>query len=147
MEAKLPNRWVMPMRVAYTYTYTEFLNSFKSADPQFGDVKNGDELPYVPAHQASASVGIEKKAFGMSVAGTFVDAMWEHAGHGAAKPGDKTDGYFLLDASARYRLGGHVELYVNGRNLTNDRYIGSRRPYGARPGAPLWLIAGVRGEL
>ena len=146
LEARLPNRWVMPIRVAYTYTYTEFLTSFKSSDPQFGDVKNGDELPYVPAHQASASIGVEKKAFGMSVAGTFVDEMWEHAGHGTAKPGDKTDAYFLLDTSARYRLLEHVELYVNGRNLTNDRYIASRRPYGARPGAPLWLIAGVRGE-
>jgi Fe(3+) dicitrate transport protein len=145
-EIKLPGGWLLPARVAYTYTYTEFLNTFPSSDPQFGNVKNGDELPYVPAHQANASVGLERKRMGLNVAGTFVDSMWERAGHGDAARGDKTDAYFLLDASAKYRLLDHVELYVNGRNLTNDRYIASRRPFGARPGAPLWVLAGVRGE-
>lgn len=145
-DVKLPGGWLLPARVSYTYTYTEFSSSFASSDPQFGNVKNGDELPYVPAHQANASVGIEKKQLGLHVSGTFVDAMWEHAGHGNELPGDKTDAYFLLDASAKYRLFDHVELYVNGRNLTNDRYIASRRPFGARPGAPLWVLAGVRGE-
>ena len=109
-------------------------------------MKSGDELPYVPAHQANASVGIEKKQAGLTVSGTFVDAMWEHAGHGNDFPGDKTDAYFLLDASAKFRVHEHVELYLNGRNLTNDRYIASRRPFGARPGAPLWMLGGVRGE-
>jgi Fe(3+) dicitrate transport protein len=145
-ELELPGGWRLPARVAYTYTYTEFLSTFASADPQFGNVKSGDELPYVPAHQANASVGIEKRRMGLNVSGTFVDSMWEHAGHGNEQPGDKTDAYFLLDASAKYRLFDHVELYVNGRNLTNDRYIASRRPFGARPGAPLWVVAGVRGE-
>jgi Fe(3+) dicitrate transport protein len=145
-EVKLPDGWLLPARASYTYTYTEFLSTFTSSDPQFGNVKSGDELPYVPAHQANATVGIEKKQLGLNVGGTFVDAMWEHAGHGTPAPGDKTDAYFLLDASAKYRLFEHVELYVNGRNLTNDRYIASRRPFGARPGAPLWVLAGVRGE-
>jgi Fe(3+) dicitrate transport protein len=145
-ELRLPNGWVVPARVSYTYTYTEFLSTFTSADPQFGNVKSGDELPYVPAHQANVSVGIEKKQAGLTLGGTYVDAMWEHAGHGKDLPGDKTDAYFLLDASAKFRVQEHVELYVNGRNLTNDRYIASRRPFGARPGAPLWILGGVRGE-
>jgi len=145
-EVRLPAQWSLPMRAAYTYTYTEFLTTFASADPQFGNVRRGDELPYVPAHQASGSVGVERRGFGLNLAGTFVDSMWERAGRGEPLPGQKTDAYFLVDASARYRLFDHVELYVNGRNLTNDRYIASRRPFGARPGAPLWVMAGVRGE-
>ena len=143
---ELPAGWLLPARVSYTYTYTELLSTFASDDPQFGNVKSGDELPYVPAHQANASVGIERRVVGLTVGGTYVDSMWEHAGHGNPLPGDKTDAYFLLDASARYRVLEHVELYVNGRNLTNDRYIASRRPFGARPGAPLWVLGGVRGE-
>ncbi len=145
-EWKLPRGWLLPMRASYTYTYTELLETFTSDNPQLGNVKRGDELPYVPAHQANASIGIEKKQLGLNVAGTFVDSMWERAGQGTAKPGEKTDAYFLLDASAKYRLFDHVELYINGRNLTNDRYIASRRPFGARPGAPLWFVVGVRGE-
>jgi Fe(3+) dicitrate transport protein len=145
-EPKVTSEWALPMRLSYTYTYTEFLSTFESADPQFGRVKSGDELPYVPAHQLSAAVGAEGKTVGVNVSGTFVDAMWEHAGRGTPAPGDKTDAYFLLDASAHVKLLEHLELYVNGRNLTNDRYIASRRPFGARPGAPLWMTTGIRGE-
>lgn len=145
-EPRIGDGWVLPMRVSYTYTYTEFLRTFQSADPQFGNVRAGDEMPYVPAHQATGAVGVERKTFGLNFAGTFVDAMWEQAGRGVAKPGQKTDAYFLLDASTKYRPCEHVELYVNARNLTNDRYIASRRPYGARSGPPLWVLGGVRGE-
>jgi Fe(3+) dicitrate transport protein len=148
IESELPlaSGFLLPMRAAYTYTFTELLTSFTSGDPQFGTVHAGDELPYVPAHQASASVGLEKGVWGVNVSGTFVDAMWEHAGQGDPKPGDKTDAYFLLDGAARYKVVPHVEVYVLGRNLTNDRYIASRRPFGARPGAPLWVIGGIRGD-
>lgn len=145
-ELKLPDGWLLPGRAAYTYTYTEFLTSFSSADPQFGAVRAGDELPYVPAHHASASVGIEHRQVGANVAGTFVDEMWERAGRGTARPGDKTDAYFLLDATVKVRVHDRVELYLSGRNLTNERYIASRRPFGARPGAPLWILTGVRGD-
>lgn len=137
----------IPLRVSYTYTYTELLSSFRSDDPQLGTVERGDELPYVPAHQASAGAGLEGKRWGLNTNATYVDAMWEKAGHGTAGPSDKTDSYFLLDASARYKFFSWLELYVNGRNLLDDRYLASRRPFGARPGAPRWLIFGIRGEL
>ncbi|MBX3219350.1 MAG: TonB-dependent receptor [Labilithrix sp.] len=145
-ELPLGGGFLLPSRVAYTYTYSEFLSTFSSADPQFGAVRAGDELPYVPPNQLSGSVGLEKEPWGVNVAGTFVDSMRERAGQGTPNPGDLTDAYFLLDASVKYKVFSAVELYVNGRNLLNDRYIASRRPYGARPGAPLWVLAGVRGE-
>ncbi|MFO0737783.1 MAG: TonB-dependent receptor [Labilithrix sp.] len=145
-ELSLPLGFHLPTRVSYTYTYTEFLSNFTSGDPQFAVVKKGDEIPYIPPNQLNASVGLERDAWGVNVAGTFVDSMRERAGQGKVQPGDLTDAYFLLDASAKYRLCKGAELYVNGRNLTNDRYIGSRLPFGARPGAPLWIMAGLRGE-
>jgi Fe(3+) dicitrate transport protein len=138
--------YTVPLRASYTYTYTEFLTSFQSADPQFGDVRRGDELPYVPPHQASGSVGLEHAPWGLNVGATYVDSMRETAGQGTPLAGSLTDAYFLVDASVRYRILPEVELYVNGRNLTDDRYIASRRPFGARPGAPRWILAGVRGE-
>ncbi len=145
-ELRVGSSYVVPFRASYTYTYSEFLSTFQSADPQFGDVRRGDELPYVPPHQAAGSVGVERDPIGVNVGGTFVDAMRERAGQGTPAPGTLTDAYFLLDASVRYRIAPALELYVNGRNLTNERYIASRRPFGARPGAPLWILAGVRGE-
>lgn len=145
-ELPLGNGFHLPGRVAYTYTYTEFLSTFASGDPQLGNVRRGDELPYVPPNQLNASVGLERAPWGVNVAGTFVDSMRERAGQGKPAPGDLTDAYFLLDASAKYKIFKFAELYVSGRNLLNERYIGSRRPYGARPGAPLWVLAGLRGE-
>jgi Fe(3+) dicitrate transport protein len=145
-ELPLGNGFLLPSRVAYTYTYSEFLSTFSSADPQFGNVRRGDEIPYIPPNQLSGSVGLEKAPWGINVAGTFVDSMRERAGQGTPRPGDLTDAYFLLDASAKYKLIKELELYVSGRNLLDDRYIASRRPYGARPGAPLWILGGIRGE-
>ena len=145
-ELDLGDGWKLPSRLAYTYTYTELLTTFQSADPQLGDVVRGDEIPYVPPHQASAALGLERTDWGVNVAGTFVDSMRERAGQGTPAPGTLTDPYFLLDASAKYRVVKHLELYVNGRNLTNTEYIASRRPFGARPGAPIWFMVGVRGD-
>jgi Fe(3+) dicitrate transport protein len=145
-ELPLGGGFHLPSRVSYTYTYSEFLSTFSSADPQFGNVRRGDELPYVPPNQLSGAVGLEKAPWGLNVAGTFVDSMRERAGQGTPRPGDLTDAYFLLDASAKYKLCPQLELYVSGRNLLDDRYIASRRPFGARPGAPLWVLAGIRGE-
>lgn len=145
-ELDLGDGWKLPSRVAYTYTYTELLTTFSSQDPQLGDVRRGDEIPYVPPNQASGAVGVERDTWGLNVAGTFVDSMREKAGQGTPAPGSLTDAYFLLDASAKYKVLPHVELYVNARNLTNERYIASRRPFGARPGAPLWVMVGLRGD-
>jgi Fe(3+) dicitrate transport protein len=145
-ELDLGSGWRLPSRAAYTYTYTELLTNFQSFDPQLGDVRRGDEIPYVPPNQASGAIGVERERWGLNVAGTFVDSMRERAGQGTPAPGALTDAYFLLDASVKYKIIDHVELYLNGRNLTNERYIASRRPFGARPGAPLWFIVGLRGE-
>ncbi len=145
-ELDLGRGFRLPSRLAYTWTYTEFLSTFTSADPVFGNVRRGDEIPYVPPNQVSGAVGLEKAQWGVNIAGTYVDSMRERAGQGTPPPGTLTDRYFLLDGSVKYRVHPRIELYVNGRNLTNDRYIAARRPFGARPGAPLWIIAGVRGD-
>lgn len=135
-------KYTFPMRVSYTYTWTELLSGFTTADPQFGVVRAGDELPYVPPHQLAATAGVETKLWGVALSGTFVDRMRELAGQG--DQGLFTDAYFLLDASAKLRPTRFMELYLNARNLGDDRYIASRRPFGARPGAPRWVQAGVR---
>jgi hypothetical protein len=73
-----------------------------------------------------------------------VDRMREVAGQREPEPGQVTDAYFLLDASASYRVFDRVKVYVHGRNLLNETYLVSRRPYGARPGAPRWVQAGIK---
>jgi Fe(3+) dicitrate transport protein len=52
--------------------------------------------------------------------------------------------YRLLDATLLYRLpGNHVTISVAGKNLTDERYIASRRPQGIRVSTPRLLTAGL----
>ena len=140
----LHHGYKLPVRAAYTYTNTEFLNAFSADDPLFGKVQPGDYMPYVPAHQLSAGLGVEAARWAVNFAGTFVDAMRERAGRGEPAAYDKTDPYFLLDVSGSVKVTDRVQLYANARNLLNDVYVVSHRPFGARPGAPRWVTAGVR---
>lgn len=133
-----------PARVAYTYTASSFLSSFPSADPQFGDVKEGDELPYVPHHQLSATVGAETKRWGLAAQLAYVSRMRETAGRGDFVDARSTDAYVVVDASGYVRLSKGVQLYVQGRNLGDATYLVGRRPFGARPGAPRWIQAGAK---
>jgi Fe(3+) dicitrate transport protein len=135
-----------PLRASYTLTKTEFLTDFTAIDPIFGRVRAGYEMPYVPAHQAHASAGIETARAGVNVAGTFVGTMRERAGDGEPAPNERTDAHFLLDASAYVKPVTWMRVYVNARNLLDQTYVAARRPYGARPGAPLWLQAGLKAE-
>jgi Fe(3+) dicitrate transport protein len=132
------------MRLAYTFSHATFDTSFSSADPIFGDVEEGDTVPYVPSHQASASVGLDWKYVGGNVSGTYVHAMREVAGSGAPAPGDATDSHFLLDASLNVRPFSFLTVYGVGKNLLDMTYVASRRPFGARPGAPLSIQVGVK---
>lgn len=143
VEAELA-MFTIPMRLAYTYTHATFDTSFSSADPIFGEVQAGDTVPYVPSHQASASIGLDWKYVGGSISGTYVHAMREVAGSGPPAPGDATDSHFLLDAALNVRPLSFLTVYGVGKNLLDMDYIASRRPFGARPGAPLTVQAGIK---
>jgi Fe(3+) dicitrate transport protein len=144
---KISDKWSVPIHAAYTYTDARFQNDFSSQDPVFGKVKTGDEIPYVPIHQLSATAGIEHRQFALNLAGTYVGDMRELPGQGEPKPAELTDAYFLLDATAKYTPIPWFTVYVSGRNLLNQSYIASRRPFGARPGAPLMISSGVEIKL
>ncbi len=139
--------FVVPARLSYTYTRSRFLSSFPSQDPQFGDVTEGDELPYVPRHQLSAMVGLETKRWGLAGQTFYVGQMREIAGQGPLLDALSTDAYVLFDASGWVRLTPWLRVYVNGRNLGGAEYLVSRRPFGARPGAPRWIQLGLKIDL
>jgi Fe(3+) dicitrate transport protein len=138
---------VVPVRFAYTYTHASFLNGFTSQDPIFGDVQPGDRLPYVPDHQLSASTGFERESVGGANLGVvYSSRMRERPGQ--LPLGDPqnltTDASFSLDVSGHLRLWRALELYANVRNVTNNRTIVSRRPFGARPSPPRWAQVGLK---
>lgn len=133
-----------PVSVAYTFTQTRLLEDFRSADPQFGLVRAGDELPYVPWHQLFATVGVEGARWGAYVNASFVDVMREVAGQGAIPEGEKTDALLTFDVNANWNVTRWGQLYLSARNVLDQQGIVSRRPFGARPNAPRTVILGFK---
>ena len=95
--------YAIPVIAAYTYTRTELLEAFTSPDPTLGMVVPGDELPFVPRHQAAATVGVrDAGARRWRWRDRYVSAMREHAGQGPATLAEPfTDPSFILDVTAR----------------------------------------------
>ncbi|HKP57608.1 MAG TPA: TonB-dependent receptor [Polyangiales bacterium] len=137
----------LPLSAAYTFTHAEFGSSFESSDPIYGMVEKGDELPYVPRHQLSVSVGGEHRYAALNGAFTYVAAMREEAGSEPLEDTVATDEMIVFDLTAEVRPLPGLRIYANLRNIGDARDIVSRRPYGARPNAPRWLQIGVKGEL
>lgn len=136
----------MPGRLAYTWTRARFSSDFNSNDPIFGNARTGDIVPYIPEHQINASLGVETGRFAVHLGASYVASMLEAAGPG--NQGElRTDSYFLLDAAANVKVMEGVTAYLTGKNLSNSAYIASHRPFGARPGAPIWVQAGIKLEL
>ncbi|MCA9563593.1 MAG: TonB-dependent receptor, partial [Myxococcales bacterium] len=143
------NDFYVPSRVAYTLTQSSFQTAFVSGNPQFGEVREGDELPYVPEHQLSIQLGVGQEGdslrrWALNLNGTYVDAMQEQAGQG--DDGLFTDASFLLDASLSWEPIDGLTLYARGDNLTDATPVVARRPFGARPARPLMVHGGVRYE-
>ncbi|GHG82027.1 TonB-dependent receptor [Comamonas sp. JC664] len=133
-----------PTSLSYTFTRTRLREDFQSADPQFGNVRAGDELPYVPRHQLYATAGVETSFGGLFLSALYVDAMRERAGQGEAAPGDLTDAMLTFDANANWNFSRWGQLYLSVRNILDEQVVMSRRPYGARPNAPRTFILGFK---
>ena len=137
----------LPLSAAYTYTRSEFRNSFQSSDPIYGSVEKGDELPYVPRHQLNLSAGFDSRWIGASAAFNYVAAMREEAGSAPFDESLATDDLITLDVGADVKLLPNLRIYANVRNLTGEQAIVARRPYGARPNAPRWVQVGIKGSI
>jgi Fe(3+) dicitrate transport protein len=133
-----------PISVAYTLTKTEFQNTFSSEDPVFGDVKQGDEIPYVPKHQLSGMLAAEYGPASLYGAAVYISRMREVAGSAPLAEVIATDAQFIVDVGAKYRIFSTLDLYGNVRNLFNEHDLVSRRPFGARPNAPRMIQIGLK---
>jgi Fe(3+) dicitrate transport protein len=143
VDVLLPGALTLPIEATYTYTWSAFQTGFVSAFPQFGAVEVGDALPYVPQHQASARLTLQHPRFDVGAGVAARSEMLDAAG---VFPGTELDvpPLLLLDAAARVRVSERATVYATGTNLTNSTALTSWRPAGARPTAPLQVMAGVK---
>lgn len=140
---KLTPKLQIPLGLTYTYTETEFQESFTSVDPQFGEVQEGFELPYIPEHRANARVGLSGQRWGASLSATYQSELRDVAGSGPIAPGEGTDQYTVYDLAMHWDISPGLSLIGRVDNLLDKEYIVSRRPFGARPGLPLTFQLGL----
>lgn len=138
--------FAIPVMANHTWTRGEFAETFTSADPIFGSVTKGDEVPYLPQHQWRIGVAVEHPSGGVHLAGNYVSATREQAGGGSLASELATENLFTLDAGGVLGLGLPFSLYVNVNNLLNEQRVMSHRPFGARPNAPRWVQAGMKAK-
>jgi Fe(3+) dicitrate transport protein len=130
----------LPLRAGYTLTDAEFRNSFSSDFEEWGDVESGAPLPYLPEHAFNVQAGLEGERWRVNLAGSYIDDMATTAEAGAPR----TESAFVIDLAAGYRLTGRAEVFARVENLTDEVWIASLRPAGARPGLPRQTYVGVR---
>lgn len=136
----------MPYSFVYTYTQSEFKNSFQSNFAQWGLIEAGDSLPYLADHQATFNIGLTGGEWNANVSVKYVGEMKEVAGAGETLSGSVLPSNMTLDLSASYDFDEYGRVYVKVDNVFDEVEIVSRRPYGARPGKPRLFSVGYKYE-
>jgi Fe(3+) dicitrate transport protein len=138
------SRYKFPVGINYTYTKAEFGSSFNSSFDEWGNVTDGDELPYIPEHQVYVHAGVEADKWLVNASAKFVDEMRTVAGSGSIPSGSGTDEHIVLDVTGEYEVYKDTRLFATVYNVTDEEYVAARRPAGARPGAPRTVLAGLK---
>ena len=134
-----------PVSLNYTWTSeAEFENSFESDFDPWGDVLQGDELPYIPEHLLRAMAGVEHDRFTVNVAANYVGKMLTEAGQGGFDPATTVDSHVVWDLVGTWEFTGRLSAYVKVDNLFDETYVAARRPAGVRPGLPRTAYLGIR---
>jgi len=134
----------VPFAVAYTLTQSAFQHSFSSEFAGWGDVEDGDELPYLPPHQLTVSAGLKHPRGELGATGRWRAESRDIAGQGEIPAAVLAQSVFTIDLSAHVRLRPWAELYATCSNLLDEQVIVSRRPYGARPNPPRMVAVGYK---
>ena len=135
--------FALPITIGYTFTDSEFLNSFGSDDGIWGTVTKGDEIPYIAKHQFNTSIGLEHAKYSINLNGRYNGAFRTVSGNGSIPANQKVKSAIVLDLSGRYNITSKLSATGNIINLLNNEYAVSRVPAGLRPGHPFGAYAGL----
>ena len=130
--------------VTYTYSESAFQTSFLSQFPQWGLVRRGDELPYLPEHIGRASARLMTGRWEASAAVRGQAQMREEPGYESLEDGLHADGFLVLDLALSRRFGDATLVQFLVGNATDEAAIVSHRPFGARPNRPRSLVARIK---
>lgn len=111
---------------------------------------SGNQTPYAPQALLSTALTVQSP-FGLTarITNTFVGEQFTDALNTVAPSPNgrigKLDSYFLTDLQLSYAFPKvkNLNLNLSVKNLTNERFISSRRPQGIRVGLPRFVSLGL----
>ena len=130
----------MPIDFTYTHSQSEFLNTFES--DFWGDVKSGDEFPYVPENQFQFVIGLEGEQWQSNLLVRYTGKMRTVAGRGAIDEG--VDAHTVVDFVANYDLTQNQQMNFTVDNLLDESYMASRTHGSIMVGKPLTVSLGYK---
>ena len=128
----------IPFSFSYTLTNAKFLSDFGSTQDIWGEVSDGDRIPYIPQNQLNTSLSYETNTFEFNLNANYNGKFSTLADGSAEIPS-----YFIFDISFNYNIKKNISLKSKLLNLFNNKYAVSRAPAGLRPGHPFGFYAGV----
>ena len=131
----------LPITFNYTYTEAKFRSSF--SDGFWGDVEQGDRLPYISPHQLHGALGLKGINWDINLNLSYTSATRSEAGQGPIPDLEKIGARAIFDLGGGYDFGEHFRLFLSVDNLFDKVYVAARRPYGARPGKPRTITGGL----
>jgi Fe(3+) dicitrate transport protein len=141
-----PGNFKLPLNFSYTYTHTEFQNSFESEVGIWGKVTKGDQMPYIPNNQFHAGIGLEHPKFDLNLNGRYMGEFRTLAGIGSIPEDERVDSNFIIDFSAKYHFNKYLSFTGNLINVLDKEYAVSRVPSGLRPGHPFGAYIGISAQ-
>jgi Fe(3+) dicitrate transport protein len=111
------------------------------------NIKNNN-LPYAPNLNISSIIQYKMKSgFGVAFNAVYVGEQFTDELNTKAPSADGLTGiidpYYLLDLTVSYSITDDWELFASVKNLTDERYIASRRPQGIKVSVPRIITAGI----
>ena len=134
----------IPLDIAYTFTNARFQTAFESAFDPWGNVFEGDNLPYIPRHQVTFSLGIVDTQWNLRGTLNYVAKTRSEAGQGPIPASEIIDSRIVIDVAGEIAVTEFADMILRIENLSNTVYSAARRPAGLRPGKPFTLMLGIR---
>ena len=131
-----------PVDLTYTYTESEFQNSFSSNLDTWADVEAGDELPYVPESQLQLTVGVAGDNWRGDLLVRYMGEMRTTAGQGAIASDEQIDSRTVVDFAANYDLDKNQQISFTIDNLLDEEYMASRTHGSIMIGKPRSVVVG-----
>lgn len=137
-------KWSILYDVNLTY-----VDAYYSEDRFVSDVNiKGNRTPYAPEWLLNSSMSVESNSgFGARLTANYVGSQFGDELNTVEPSMDGTIGeipsYLVMDAVLSYKVAGWNSAFnLSVKNITDERYISTRRPQGIRVGLPRLVTAG-----